>query len=59
MKDEAIGHGSNSELNEAKIIEENRYMEHILDKVKKHFNLSEEAALIDLEIYLNRQNKTK
>ena len=34
-------------------------MEHIVNKVKSHFNLEKDAALIDVEIFLNKQKPKK
>lgn len=35
------------------------YMEHILDKVREHFKLGEDKALIDIEIFLSRLSAKK
>lgn len=40
-----------------KLKAENQYMDHILDKVRDFFHMNKEAALIDIEIFLSRQNK--
>lgn len=31
-------------------------MDHILDKVRDHFNMDKNAALIDIEIFLSKQS---
>jgi len=38
---------------------EKQYMEHILGKVKHYFKLSEDTALIDLEMLLNKTTKLR
>jgi hypothetical protein len=36
---------------------ENKYMEHVLEKVREYFNLNSDTAPIDIEIFLNKIQK--
>ena len=38
---------------------ENKYMGHILGKVKEHFQIESEASLLDVNIFLNKLNNQR
>ena len=42
-----------------KMKRECEYMDHIIRKVKNHFNMDPEAALIDVEIFMSKLSKQK
>ena len=42
-----------------KMAGENKYMEHVLEKVREYFHLSNDTAPIDIEIFLNKLSKKK
>ena len=42
-----------------KLQRENEYMDHILMKVKNHFNLEKDSALIDIELFLSKIKDSK